>query len=79
MRAGLLFSPASGTLLADAQPVDSVRQTETGVKYQALASDCWLVLVALSVIAFVDRPGLPADPSDPEIARRHLGGTQAQP
>ena len=39
----------------------------------------WLVLADLSVIAFVDRPGLADEPTDPYIARRHFGGTPADP
>lgn len=39
----------------------------------------WLVLADLSVIAFVDRPGLPDEPTDVTVARRHFGGTPAAP
>lgn len=39
----------------------------------------WLVLGELSVLSFVDRPGLTANPRDPEEARRHFGGTPATP
>lgn len=39
----------------------------------------WLVLADLSVIAFVDRPGLADEPTDPGVARRHFGGTPADP
>jgi levansucrase len=39
----------------------------------------WQVLHDLSVIGFVDRPGLEEEPVDPALARRHFGGTPAQP
>ena len=39
----------------------------------------WQVLHDLSVISFVDRPGLGDEPVDPATARRHFGGTPAQP
>ena len=39
----------------------------------------WQVLHDLSVISFVDRPGLVQEPVDPATARRHFGGTPAQP
>ena len=39
----------------------------------------WLVLDDLSVINFVDRPGLTAEPADALVARRHFGGTPAMP
>lgn len=37
----------------------------------------WLVLADLSVLSFVDRPGLAAEPVDPLVARSHFGGTPA--
>ena len=37
----------------------------------------WQVLHDLSVIGFVDRPGLLEEPADPALARRHFGGTPA--
>ena len=39
----------------------------------------WLVLDDLSVISFVDCPGLTAEPADALVARRHFGGTPAMP
>jgi levansucrase len=39
----------------------------------------WQVLHDLSVISFVDRPGLAGEPVEAELARRHFGGTPAQP
>ena len=39
----------------------------------------WLVLDDLSVISFVDRPGLTAEPADALVARGHFGGTPALP
>ncbi len=43
----------------------------------------WQVLHDLSVISFADRPGLAPklaeEPVDPALARRHFGGTPAQP
>lgn len=39
----------------------------------------WLVLADLSVISFIDRPGLAGEPDDPSLARRHFGGTPAAP
>lgn len=37
----------------------------------------WQVLHDLSVIGFVDRPGLAGEPADASEARRHFGGTPA--
>ena len=37
----------------------------------------WFVLGDLSVISFIDRPGLSGETSDPVLARRHFGGTPA--
>lgn len=39
----------------------------------------WLVRGDLSVASFVDRPGLSAEPDDPQLGRRHFGGTPAAP
>ena len=39
----------------------------------------WMVLSDLSVLSFIDRPGLTANPTDAEQARRHFGGTPAIP
>lgn len=39
----------------------------------------WLVLGDLSVLSFVDRPGLVTNPIDIDEARRHFGGTPAVP
>jgi len=39
----------------------------------------WQVLHDLSVISFVDRPGLAGEPVEADLARRHFGGTPAQP
>ena len=39
----------------------------------------WLVLGDLSVISFVDRPGLASDSGDIAIMRKHFGGTPALP
>ena len=62
------WHPLNGSGLVFANPAESPVQAYS-----------WLVLADLSVIAFVDRPGLPAEVSDPRIARRHFGGTPAQP
>ncbi|WP_295531410.1 glycoside hydrolase family 68 protein [Novosphingobium sp. Chol11] len=62
------WRPLNGSGLVFANPAASPVQAYS-----------WLVLNDLSVIAFVDRPGLPAEPADPVIARRHFGGTPAQP
>jgi levansucrase len=62
------WRPLNGSGLVFANPAASPIQAYS-----------WLVLGDLSVISFVDRPGLPAEPTDPEIARRHFGGTPAQP
>ena len=47
-----------------------------GAPFQAYS---WLVLADLNVIAFVDRPGLSAEPADVTVARRHFSGTPAVP
>lgn len=39
----------------------------------------WLVLADLSVLSFVDRPGLAENPVDAAEARAHFGGTPATP
>ncbi|MFA5967643.1 MAG: glycoside hydrolase family 68 protein [Sphingomonas sp.] len=39
----------------------------------------WMVLADLGVLSFVDRPGLAADPADPNEARQFFGGTPAMP
>ncbi|SDC53320.1 levansucrase [Sphingomonas sp. YR710] len=39
----------------------------------------WLVLDDLSVLSFVDRPGLPAEAADVAVTRRHFAGTPATP
>ncbi len=39
----------------------------------------WQVLGDLTVISFIDRPGLSEEPADPGVARRHFGGTPAEP
>ncbi len=62
------WRPLNGSGLVFANPAASPIQAYS-----------WLVLGDLSVIAFIDRPGLPAEPTDPAIARRHFGGTPAQP
>jgi len=62
------WRPLNGSGLVFANPAASPIQAYS-----------WLVLGDLGVIAFVDRPGLPAEPTDPEAARRHFGGTPAQP
>lgn len=60
------WAPLNGTGLVFANPV--------GAPIQAYS---WLVLDDLSVIGFVDRPGLPEEPVDAAVARRHFGGTPA--
>jgi levansucrase len=62
------WQPLNGSGLVFANPAASPIQAYS-----------WLVLADLSVISFVDRPGLPAEPSDPMVARRHFGGSPAQP
>ena len=39
----------------------------------------WMVLSDLTVLSFIDRPGLLANPTNAEQARRHFGGTPAKP
>ncbi len=63
-----LWQPLNGTGLVFANPSDAPLQAYS-----------WLVLDDLSVISFVDRPGLMQEPTDPSIARRHFGGTPAVP
>ena len=60
--------PLNGTGLVFANPAEAPIQAYS-----------WQVLHDLSVISFVDRPGLAQEPVDPGLARRHFGGTPAQP
>ena len=60
--------PLNGTGLVFANPAEAPIQAYS-----------WQVLHDLSVISFVDRPGLLDEPVDPALARRHFGGTPAQP
>ncbi|WP_353230368.1 glycoside hydrolase family 68 protein [Novosphingobium sp.] len=60
------WAPLNGTGLVFANPLTSPVQAYS-----------WQVLADLSVISFVDRPGLADDSADPTIARRHFGGTPA--
>jgi levansucrase len=60
--------PLNGTGLVFANPANAPIQAYS-----------WQVLADLSVISFVDRPGLPEEPADPAIARHHFGGTPAAP
>lgn len=62
------WAPLNGTGLVFANPPDAPIQAYS-----------WLVLHDLRVISFVDRPGLAAEPADPAVARRHFGGTPADP
>lgn len=62
------WEPLNGTGLVFANPSDAPLQAYS-----------WLVLDDLSVISFVDRPGLMQEPTDPFLARRHFGGTPAVP
>ncbi|MBC7492947.1 MAG: glycoside hydrolase family 68 protein [Novosphingobium sp.] len=62
------WAPLNGTGLVFANPVAAPIQAYS-----------WQVLADLSVISFVDRPGLAEEPTDPAIARRHFGGTPAAP
>lgn len=62
------WQPLNGTGLVFANPSDAPLQAYS-----------WLVLDDLSVISFVDRPGLMQEPTDPSIGRRHFGGTPAAP
>lgn len=61
------WQPLNGTGLVFANPADAPLQAYS-----------WLVLNDLSVISFVDRPGLVEEPTDPAIARRQFGGTPAR-
>ncbi|WP_309611294.1 glycoside hydrolase family 68 protein [Sphingomonas sp.] len=60
------WRPLNGSGLVFANPAD-----------QPIQAYSWLVLGDLSIISFIDRPGLIAEPSDPVVARRHFGGTPA--
>ena len=60
------WRPLNGSGLVFANPDD-----------QPLQAYSWLVLDDLSVISFVDRPGLRHEPTDPMVARAHFGGTPA--
>jgi levansucrase len=62
------WRPLNGTGLVLANPEEA--------PFQAYS---WLVLGDLSVLSFVDMPGLSAAPRNPEEARRHFGGTPAEP
>lgn len=60
------WRPLNGSGLVFANPAD-----------QPIQAYSWLVLADLSVISFIDRPGLAAEPVDPVVARAHFGGTPA--
>ena len=60
------WRPLNGSGLIFANPID-----------QPLQAYSWLVLADLSVISFIDRPGLTGEQPDPVVARRHFGGTPA--
>ncbi|RVT42074.1 glycoside hydrolase family 68 protein [Sphingobium algorifonticola] len=60
------WRPVNGTGLVLANPLAAPFQTFS-----------WLVLDDLSVLSFVDMPGLLCLPDDPAIARAHFGGTPA--
>lgn len=62
------WTPLNGTGLVFANPTDAPIQAYS-----------WQVLADLSVISFIDRPGLAEEPDDPAVARRHFGGTPALP
>lgn len=62
------WTPLNGTGLVFANPATAPIQAYS-----------WQVLGNLSVISFIDRPGLTDEPTDPTIARRHFGGTPAEP
>ena len=62
------WRPLNGTGLVFANPPAAPLQTYS-----------WLVLDDLSVLCFIDMPGLSAAPRDPGQARRHFGGTPAFP
>ena len=62
------WSPLNGTGLVAANP--------TAGPLQAYS---WLVLSDLSVLSFVDRPGLIEVSDDISVARRHFGGTPSEP
>ncbi len=62
------WAPLNGTGLVFANPAAAPIQAYS-----------WQVLGDLSVISFIDRPGLAEEPTDPAIARRHFGGTPANP
>lgn len=60
------WQPLNGTGLVAANPPAAPMQAYS-----------WLVLADLTVLSFIDRPGLASDTSDPATARRHFGGTPA--
>lgn len=62
------WRPLNGSGLVAANPVAAPVQAYS-----------WLVQDDLSVLSFVDRPGLTAEPRDVAIARRHFMGTPAAP
>lgn len=62
------WTPLNGTGLVFANPAAAPVQAYS-----------WQVLADLSVISFIDRPGLAEEPADPAIARKHFGGTPATP
>ena len=67
-RIGGPWSPLNDTGLVFANPAAAPIQAYS-----------WQVLGDLSVISFIDRPGLAEEPTDPTVARRHFGGTPAEP
>lgn len=60
------WTPLNGTGLVFSNPPSSPAQSYS-----------WQVLPDLSVISFVDKPGLIGEPADPAAARRHFVGTPA--
>jgi len=60
------WRPLNGTGLVCANPIDAPIQAYS-----------WLVLDDLSILSFIDRPGLRAEPCDAQLARRHFAGTPA--
>lgn len=62
------WRPLNGSGLVGANPAQAPVQAYS-----------WLVQSDLSILSFIDRPGLPVEPCDAQVARRHFGGTPALP
>jgi levansucrase len=74
-----LYGMAAQTMAGPWLPLNETGLVFANPAEAPIQAYSWQVLHDLSVISFVDRPGLAEEPVDPATARRHFGGTPAQP